>query len=375
MITHQQPPVPDHLRGVTPIAAADLPALGAPLGGGFFAARYWLDGYEYALIDLGADAEVVGEWGDLDDVFGASSQSDGWANTAAMASSACAIALQIAPTFPDAFIPSPLELQLLFVAKKAGILSGFVDTWYWSSKQYSANTAWFMGFSDGIQYVDGKNNERRVRPVRRLLIQPTTPSILSRLDAAGHADRITVVLKPMPDHLLADLQDVAKIGMPVAIGRAGGVITSVFEGDQMEPALALHDEFADAGFQGELDPEFLRELFADFDLIRRPTSPVHTAVALLEHAGDVIRKAGDTRTAASLHLASDELREAIGVSRPQTLGVDALLSRPGVVAAERGAELLLAVEKAARRVIEREALGGGVIDRAIIEKIAEGARP
>ncbi|MCJ8202716.1 DUF1566 domain-containing protein, partial [Pseudomonas sp. RGM2987] len=44
------------------------------------------------------------------------------------------------------------------------------DTWYWSSSQRSADTAFFMYFDDGGQHYYGKHNEFRVRPVRSQLI-------------------------------------------------------------------------------------------------------------------------------------------------------------------------------------------------------------
>ena len=44
------------------------------------------------------------------------------------------------------------------------------DTWYWSSTQRSADTAFGMAFGDGYQYYGVKNFELRVRPVRRLFI-------------------------------------------------------------------------------------------------------------------------------------------------------------------------------------------------------------
>ena len=44
------------------------------------------------------------------------------------------------------------------------------DTWYWSSTQRSASSAFTMYFVDGNQDNYGKNNELRVRPVRRLFI-------------------------------------------------------------------------------------------------------------------------------------------------------------------------------------------------------------
>ena len=44
------------------------------------------------------------------------------------------------------------------------------DTWYWSSSQRSASSAFRMDFGGGNQDDLGKLNELRVRPVRRLFI-------------------------------------------------------------------------------------------------------------------------------------------------------------------------------------------------------------
>lgn len=39
------------------------------------------------------------------------------------------------------------------------------DTWYWSSTEYSANTAWFVFFSNGITGYSGKYDSHYVRAV------------------------------------------------------------------------------------------------------------------------------------------------------------------------------------------------------------------
>jgi len=151
------------------IAAADLPARGQPLAGGTFVTRYWLGDAEYALIDLGSEAEFEGEWGKYgQEVPGAASYSDGMANTLAMAETGSSIA-QLALALDGAFIPAALELNLLFAAKHAGLLK-FKSSWYWSSSQRSAYGAFFMHFGVGNQTTDDKNDECLVRPVRRLLI-------------------------------------------------------------------------------------------------------------------------------------------------------------------------------------------------------------
>ncbi|WP_443190944.1 hypothetical protein [Pseudomonas indica] len=154
------------------ITAAELPAIGQPLAGGTFVTRYWLNGQEFALVALPAESELTGAWGEYgQDVPGANSYSDGMANTIAMAAAGSEIAGRIMDIGEGTFIPAAFELNLLFAAKQAGVLSDFNGSWYWSSSQRSAYGAFHMGFGGGTQGYYDKYNEFRVRPVRRLLIQ------------------------------------------------------------------------------------------------------------------------------------------------------------------------------------------------------------
>lgn len=123
------------------IHPSDLPEIGQPLVDGTFFARHWLNGKEYAYIDLGKSAEFTGEWGEYgQNVDGAASYRDGASNTVAMAEAGSPIAKQALEIGVGVFIPSALELALLFSAKQAGELPGFSDRWYWSSSQCSATT-------------------------------------------------------------------------------------------------------------------------------------------------------------------------------------------------------------------------------------------
>lgn len=58
---------------------------GTPFAGGFFVARYFLDGHEYLLIDAGQAGEVEGKWGEYGEDVAATHRTDGLANTKAMA--------------------------------------------------------------------------------------------------------------------------------------------------------------------------------------------------------------------------------------------------------------------------------------------------
>ncbi|MBF3053378.1 hypothetical protein HKW90_03030 [Pseudomonas aeruginosa] len=153
------------------IHPSDLPEIGQPLADGSFFARQWLNGKEYAYVNLGKSAEFTGEWGEYgQDVDGAVSYRDGASNTIAMAEAGSPIAKQSLEIGEGVFIPSVLELALLFSAKQAGELSGFADRWYWSSSQYSANSAFNTYFIGGYTDCYGKFLDFRVRPVRKILI-------------------------------------------------------------------------------------------------------------------------------------------------------------------------------------------------------------
>ncbi|MBH4398800.1 DUF1566 domain-containing protein [Pseudomonas aeruginosa] len=149
----------------------DLPEIGQPLADGTFFVRHWLNGKEYAYVDLSKSAEFTGEWGEYgQDVDGAVSYRDGASNTVSMAEAGSPIAKQAMEIGEGVFIPSILELALLFSAKQAGELSGFADRWYWSSSQYSADGAFSTHFNDGDTDTSDKPSGFRVRPVRKILI-------------------------------------------------------------------------------------------------------------------------------------------------------------------------------------------------------------
>ncbi|MDF3936685.1 hypothetical protein [Pseudomonas citronellolis] len=151
------------------ILAADLPAIGQPLAGGTFFARQWYGDSEYALVALGADAEIEGEWGK----YGKSIETnhgDGEANTRAMAEAGGELAAKVLAL--DAFIPSALESHQMMFAKQQDYLTDLDESeWYWTSTQRSADLAFLVYFTDGNQLSGVKILELRVRPVRRVLIQ------------------------------------------------------------------------------------------------------------------------------------------------------------------------------------------------------------
>lgn len=87
-----------------------------------------------------------------------------------MAEAGSPIAKQALEIGEGVFIPSVLELALLFSAKQAGELSGFADRWYWSSSQFSAHYAFNTSFDVGYTRYYDKRLAVRVRPVRKILI-------------------------------------------------------------------------------------------------------------------------------------------------------------------------------------------------------------
>ena len=150
------------------IAVSELPALGEPLLGGIFAARYWLNGQERALILL--PDEFEGAWGEYGtEVPGAGSYSDGYANTVAMAEAGSQIAIKALEL--GAFIPSCLEGQLVMAAKADGLVTVREDGWHWLSSQRSADYAYGMDVEGGWLNDSRKINEFLVRPVRSLILQ------------------------------------------------------------------------------------------------------------------------------------------------------------------------------------------------------------
>lgn len=193
-----------------------LPAMiGTPFGGGFYVGRIRSGDAVYALIVAPKDGgETTGCWlNSLTDVPGATSCHDGMANTLAMRDAgseiaAWALSLQI-NGFADWYLPSRDELELLYRNLKptteeniasfrdgdnpSSVPAGypytedhpqttdapvfresaaeaFVDTWHWSSTQFSPDNAWFQHFDVGDHNYAHKGSRGRARAVRRFLV-------------------------------------------------------------------------------------------------------------------------------------------------------------------------------------------------------------
>jgi hypothetical protein len=188
--------------------------IGQPYGGGFVSGITVEGGQRYLNITAGAAHELVGEWGKYGEkIEGADSFTDSRSNTEAMAAAGSVIAQKVISLVINGFSdwaipardvqelqyrhfkttteenwqygrsgdnPNSLPVGLLYTeespaqtplaAFQEGGEEAFKDTWYWSSSQRSAYSAFDMDFDDGIQSYNGKDDELRVRPVRRELL-------------------------------------------------------------------------------------------------------------------------------------------------------------------------------------------------------------
>ncbi|WP_442108732.1 DUF1566 domain-containing protein [Pseudomonas sp. NUPR-001] len=165
------PPV----ANVQPVVPADIPAVGQPwrgqggINGGLVAARG--DVPEHYLI-IAAEDTGSHEWGRRGETSGATSKTDGLANSAILLEegnhpAASAASKYTADNHNDFYLPAAAELHQGWVSCPEVFAQ---DCYYWSSSQRSADVAFLMSFGDGIQSDYDKNYELRVRPVRRLFI-------------------------------------------------------------------------------------------------------------------------------------------------------------------------------------------------------------
>ncbi|MCI3945501.1 hypothetical protein K0038_02543 [Pseudomonas syringae] len=159
------------------LVPSSVPALGAywPGEGGVNAGLMrGIDGGRdyYLIVPTGDDLGELKFGGYGVEIDGAGSASDGLANTQALVASeqkhpaALACVKFSADGKEDFYLPARRELQLA----EANVPEVFAKGWHWSSSQRSAYYAFIQYFVDGYQFSNGKLNEFRVRPVRRLFI-------------------------------------------------------------------------------------------------------------------------------------------------------------------------------------------------------------
>lgn len=186
------------------------PALGSPLGGGFFAGVILLNGIRHAIIDAGKEGEFDGRWGEYGKrLDGARSFVDGLTNTNAMAEAGSELAQKIRALrigdHDDWHIPAKDVLEVIYrnlkptteqnyctymdgynansetpgelyteespaqtgvEAYREGGQHAYPARWHWTSTQFSADYAFIQDFDDGYQGLDVKGNNLCARAVR-----------------------------------------------------------------------------------------------------------------------------------------------------------------------------------------------------------------
>lgn len=157
------------------ITAHSVPALGAEwpgqggLNGGLVAARGDVPAH-YLIV---AKADIGDhEWGGRGKESGATSKTDGLANSEALQSEGGhpaieAVAAYTAEGHTDFYLPACAELYHCWVNVQELFAK---DCYYWSSSQRSAYDAFYVYFDGGVQLDCDKDHELRVRPVRRFFI-------------------------------------------------------------------------------------------------------------------------------------------------------------------------------------------------------------
>lgn len=112
-------------------------------------------------------------WGlDGEDIAGAKSVYDGRANTLAMAEAGSELAKAIRALPGDCYLPSQAEALMMSTTLRGKLKGG----WHWTSTQGSRYGAFDQSFGNGDSYWVSKVNEFRVLALRRLTLQPFTPS-------------------------------------------------------------------------------------------------------------------------------------------------------------------------------------------------------
>ncbi|MDZ3990343.1 hypothetical protein [Pseudomonas sp. Teo4] len=209
-------------RAINPAA---LPAIGQPLGGGFYAGRLFFDGAEHAVIDSGREFESQAQWQDQPGaritVRGAQSRFDGYANTLAMAEAGSAIANKVLGMTIRGqrgwYLPSIEQLQVMranllqlddwgrywTIQREGGPTQAFTKAEYWSSTQNASGSSWYLHMLPWcVPTTNWATKYKGIRPVRMLLI---------RQDAYVHAHSSDAALPEADLRGLANQQAVATV--------------------------------------------------------------------------------------------------------------------------------------------------------------------
>lgn len=194
-----------------------IPAVGTAMLGGFFAGLVNINGQTKGIIVAPkATGEYKGKWAESETrIEGAACPVDGQQNTLDMIAADTKLgkwaqALNIGG-FTDWHIPSRDQLEIIYRAFKPTnqenwVYSGvnisslpprnlytngspnqcdlaefkqggeqaFDTTWYWTSTQIGAASAWIQGFSYGDQFYDWKGTSTRARAVRTINLSDLT---------------------------------------------------------------------------------------------------------------------------------------------------------------------------------------------------------
>ena len=128
------------------LSSAATPKIGDSYNGGIV---FYVDGTgQHGLI--AAKADMTGSSGKVEGFFNWYSAKNA-ANT-------------FVDGYCDWFLPNKEQLQQLYIHRSA--LSGFMNTYYWSSSESNAGKGWAQDFSNGQQLDGNKTNTSRVRPIR-----------------------------------------------------------------------------------------------------------------------------------------------------------------------------------------------------------------
>ena len=136
---------------------------------------FYLDGNGGGLVCAESNQSTGAEWGCYGTTISGTGTSigTGAANTAkivagcSQAGTAARICNDLVLNgYSDWFLPSKDELNLMYQNLKQAGLGGFAGDWFWSSSEYSSNTAWSQFFYNGGQNATNKIATIRVRAVR-----------------------------------------------------------------------------------------------------------------------------------------------------------------------------------------------------------------
>ena len=159
--------------------------IGAAIGGGLFAGRFFVGAQAYGLIvspKAEGDFKPMAWNKSVKSVAGATSYNDGRANTLAMAAAGSALAKKVIELrigdCDDWYLMSRQEALMAFhelvdvPAFQEDGTEAFERDWYWTSTQHASASdyAWYQDFYYGSQLNFHKDYGNRARAVRRITL-------------------------------------------------------------------------------------------------------------------------------------------------------------------------------------------------------------